>query len=336
LQQIALDGFAERHAGRKEVLLADELLERTGTHALGQGRGRFAAGGRRIVGKERGHVRSANRPEKSPGILLEPTDDKRSIVQEDQRANFQACADTHARQIGPELSVAVGDTTCARNLGSSRPSRRTKPITHDADGERPVVLVGPDVLARDIGTKHLVAVRFAVENEAYLPPLARLPEPFRTQKHTELQGHVETWQSSGAVKRRPRQIVNAILTFRNNSEDLIEPDDAAVVTLQSTAGDKATVVDCEHKRFEKRAIVLIEGNVEEDSIAVAWRRQSQSQTDLDLPLRLEGFDDRDFLVEAFAVFFDRLAPVFDGPFGRCTAGSTVAGANWNPKMGEPD
>jgi hypothetical protein len=111
---------------------------------------------------------------------------------------------------------------------------------------------------------------------------------------------------------------------------IIEPDDTSVIALESTARHKATVVGREHKRFEKRAIVPVERNVEEHPIAVAWR-QSEPQTDLDLPLLLEDFDDSD-LAETVTVFFlDRLALGFEVFFRLRAFGSTVAGLKWNPK-----
>jgi hypothetical protein len=48
LQQVALDRFAQRFAGREEALLADELVERPRPHALGE-RGRCAGLFRRFV-----------------------------------------------------------------------------------------------------------------------------------------------------------------------------------------------------------------------------------------------------------------------------------------------
>jgi hypothetical protein len=40
LQQIPLDGFAQRLAGREQILLADELVERARPHPFGERRRR--------------------------------------------------------------------------------------------------------------------------------------------------------------------------------------------------------------------------------------------------------------------------------------------------------
>ena len=40
LQQVALDRFAQRLAGREDVVLADDLVERARAHALGERRSR--------------------------------------------------------------------------------------------------------------------------------------------------------------------------------------------------------------------------------------------------------------------------------------------------------
>ena len=56
LQEIALDGFAQRLAGREQLLLADELVERARAHPLGQRRRRpFPA--RLVVFEQRAHRR---------------------------------------------------------------------------------------------------------------------------------------------------------------------------------------------------------------------------------------------------------------------------------------
>jgi hypothetical protein len=50
LQKVALDRFAQRLPGRKELLLADELVEGPRPHPLGERR--RSGNGRRSVGKE--------------------------------------------------------------------------------------------------------------------------------------------------------------------------------------------------------------------------------------------------------------------------------------------
>ena len=54
LQAIALDRFAQRLAGREQLLLADELVERARTHALGERRqvDRSAGLAGRVVGEQ--------------------------------------------------------------------------------------------------------------------------------------------------------------------------------------------------------------------------------------------------------------------------------------------
>ena len=49
LQQVAIDHLAQRPAGRDHIVLADDLVERARTHALGQRHGLGVDGRRRVV-----------------------------------------------------------------------------------------------------------------------------------------------------------------------------------------------------------------------------------------------------------------------------------------------
>ena len=53
--------------------------------------------------------------------------------------------------------------------------------------------------------------------------------------------------------------------------DLIQPDHAAIITLQRTASDEAAVMNRKNQRLEQCPIAPIEWNVEEHLIAVSGR-----------------------------------------------------------------
>jgi hypothetical protein len=59
LQHVALDGEAQRRAGRQDVFLADDVVERAGTHALGE---RCPAPDSRAAGAKPSSSGSPNRP----------------------------------------------------------------------------------------------------------------------------------------------------------------------------------------------------------------------------------------------------------------------------------
>lgn len=97
-----------------------------------------------------------------------------------------------------------------------------------------------------------------------------MSETFSAEEDAKLQGHVEPRQPIFGVQCRSGQVMNAVFAFRHDAVDLVEPYDAAVITLECAPGDEATVVYCKHESFEERSIPPVKWNIEEHPIAVAW------------------------------------------------------------------
>jgi len=57
-----------------------------------------------------------------------------------------------------------------------------------------------DVLPSDVRNELLVPIRFEIENDAHLLPLALVPEPLAPEKQPEFERHVETWEPGFLVQ----------------------------------------------------------------------------------------------------------------------------------------
>ena len=67
-----------------------------------------------------------------------------------------------------------------------------QPISNELDGNGDFASVRPDVLASDVRTKALIAKRLPIEDDATLGLIPGITKRFRTEKETQLEGHVET------------------------------------------------------------------------------------------------------------------------------------------------
>lgn len=125
-----------------------------------------------------------------------------------------------------------------------------------------------DILAGDVGDKFLKPVTLAVEDQADLAALLPGPEPRGPDEKPELEGHVEPRQLMGGVEFRARDIMHPETAAANHGKDLLDPDLAGVVDLESTARHIATVKRREDQRIENRLVGLVEGAVKEDACLV--------------------------------------------------------------------
>lgn len=97
--------------------------------------------------------------------------------------------------------------------------------------------VRPDILPRDIRNEGLVSAVFPIEDQAVLLALSPGTKSLRTEKHSELQGHIKS-RKSVIVELSPGKIVNSKLTFLNYSTNFLDPNLATILNLQRATRTK--------------------------------------------------------------------------------------------------
>src|SRR5262249_12115769 len=144
---------------------------------------------------------------------------------------FQVRTPAQLRESVPEEHVAVFHLGAAGDPEVLFP-RRLEPGAHGANRGLCVIGMRLDILAGDVRTKTVIAVRVAVEDQAGLPALAGVPEPLGPQENAELQRHVKPGEPGLPVQAGAGKVVNAVLAGGKEPVDFLEPVLTTVVNLQ--------------------------------------------------------------------------------------------------------
>lgn len=107
-----------------------------------------------------------------------------------------------------------------------------------------------DVLTSDVRTELLVSVAFAVEDETTLAALLTVPKPPSPKKQAEFERHVEPRQAILAIKRRSGKVVDSVLAFTNQTDELIEPNVCSIVGFERASRDKPAIIHRKHLSTE--------------------------------------------------------------------------------------
>ena len=126
-----------------------------------------------------------------------------------------------------------------------------EPVADAADELFPAIGVALDVLARDVGNELLITVppSIAQHQECVLFQWAAPITP-TTEIEPELKGHVEPWQPLG-VQLGSGDIVNPILTVRDDVHHLLKPDLPRIAGFESTSRLEACRVGQRKRRLRK-------------------------------------------------------------------------------------
>jgi hypothetical protein len=235
------------------------------------------------------------------------------------------------------MPVSVGYARTPWHVRMTGLAGRAKPVPYNPDCHTPIVVVCSDILSSNVGAELLIAVWRSVENQAALAVLFPVAEAFGPKKYTQLQGHVEARQSRDPVQGRAREIMDTVPALSDDPVDLVQPDHAAVVTLQRTASDEPAIMNRKNQRLEQCSIAPVEWNVEEHLIAVSWRGHRALDQRWFLPAGLIDVAAEDFLADFLAVFFAERLALFLADFpcqSTGFSGSAVAGPNRNLKYDE--
>ena len=92
---------------------------------------------------------------------------------------------------------------------------------------------------------------------------------FRAEEDSKLQGHVEPGQMVRLIcDFRARDIVNAVITLRDQSIDILDANFARVSQFERASRHESACDNAKRDRFEERLVRLIERAVDEH--ASAW------------------------------------------------------------------
>lgn len=151
------------------------------------------------------------------------------------------------------------------NVGAA-PMHDANPIAYDSECGGNVVVVGANILSRNIGAEFLIAIRFAVEDETSFPALRAIPEFPCAQENAQLERHVEARQTIVRVERRSGQVVYPELALADDPIEFVDSDLSAVLGLERTSGYETTVVDREYECAQKFLVPSVKRNVDKDRI----------------------------------------------------------------------
>ena len=149
----------------------------------------------------------------------------------------------YSGKIHCELIATVQDVQMSRD---GRPARGvTKEVTNDLDQFLLVILMGGDVLARNIGNEGLIPVFVSIQNQANLLFLPLISEVLRSQKNPQFKRHVEARQAGDSIRFSAAYVVNAIPALGYDPEEFIYSGLAGVLDFEGTAERKAARVNGE-------------------------------------------------------------------------------------------
>jgi hypothetical protein len=131
--------------------------------------------------------------------------------------------------------------------------------------------VRSNILARNVRNEFLKSISFAIKNQARLPALQGSTTPFDAEKHSQLQGHVETRQSVDAIEFCSGKIVDAQPALFNDRKYLFNPRLAAIINLESAAGTKSAQHNGKYDTIENWFEPGVEGAIDENPDIVVDR-----------------------------------------------------------------
>jgi hypothetical protein len=134
--------------------------------------------------------------------LVNPALDHRSIVQECHLARMQVLVGAHPGKLATKMQVRSGNTAGSRQPRGTR-QIRLKPVTYRPDRFRNIVVVGPDILPRNIGAVLLIPVPLSIEDQASLRTVLPHPKALGPQKDAQFQGHVEARKPVDRIETSP-------------------------------------------------------------------------------------------------------------------------------------
>ncbi|MEY2495029.1 MAG: hypothetical protein QOJ45_1521 [Verrucomicrobiota bacterium] len=216
-------------------------------------------------------------------MLSQPVDHELEIIDESELRRIEVSFVGNYRQLPAKLPVSVPDHRTAWNGSFARCG--LKPIANMSDCQSRVSTVRLDVLAANIRDKALVPIWSAIHDEAALTRRA-VSESFRTEKNPELQRHIESGQLIRLVGHfGSGNIVDAVITLRDQTIDILNSHFAGISQFQSASRDKTAGGNTEYDRFEDRLILRIKRTVDEDASAGGRRHFRLAVPDHQLDLR---------------------------------------------------
>jgi len=169
----------------------------------------------------------------------------------------------YSGKIHCELIVTVQDVQMSRDGCPARGV--TKEVTNHLHQFLLAILMGGDVLARNIGNEGLIPVFVSIQDQANLLFLPLISEVLRSQKNPQFERHVEARQAGHGVRFCAAYVVNAVPALGYDPEDFIYSGLAGVLDFEGTAGRKAACVNAEDQSPQERLIGPVEGAIDKNA-----------------------------------------------------------------------
>jgi hypothetical protein len=139
-----------------------------------------------------------------------------------------------------------------------------QPIPYTGDDLDLIVVVGLDILSRQVGHRDVVPMLFGLEDEQSAVPLSGRTLQPQPKVRAQFQRHIETREAAAAIKLDARDVVYRLPAFQDQVEYPAEAGRTRVAEIKRATRDIAAPNDRKTHRTEKRLVVWIEGAVDED------------------------------------------------------------------------
>src|SRR5579863_5628946 len=107
-------------------------------------------------------------------------------------------------------------------------------------------------------------MRFGVENKALTAPLQLRACQAQPQIGSQLQRHVEAWEARPSIQLHPRDVMDRPVARGDHSDDLDEPNHAAVVVIKRATRGITAGHNGEAGAPQERLVVRVKWTIDED------------------------------------------------------------------------